>query len=90
MNLYKSDLKKIGHTAYGMDWWPINHDETEFLTIICDGRTARVEEILLREILALFGDYKIVKTLDVEGVYEMCDVEFVTNFPWEEYQKLYL
>lgn len=88
MNLYKSDLKKIGHTAYGDEWWLVNHDETEFLTVICYGKTANIEEILLREILALFGDYKIVQISEINGGDDMCDVQFITNFPWEEYKKL--
>lgn len=89
LKLYKTDLKKIGHTAYGREWWPINHDETEYLSIICEVRTANIEEILLRNILELFGDYEIVKTFDVDGADGECfDVEFVTNLPWEEYLKL--
>lgn len=81
MKLYKSDLGKIGHTAYSPD------EYDNFLVVVCDGRTANIEEILLRNILLLWGDYEITDTFESEGVNEeCCDVEFVTNLPWKEYQ----
>lgn len=52
MKLYKSDLLKIGHTAYS------NGKGT---VIVTHPETVDIENILLRNILELFGDYHILK-----------------------------
>lgn len=70
LTLEKSDLKKIGHTLFSEDG---------NVAIVCDLATANIEEILLRNVLKCFGDYKIVSTED-------CDddsIEYVTNLPYE-------
>lgn len=82
MILYKEDLKDIGHTAY--------KGENGNLVIDSDGKYHGVEHILLRNILLLFGDYKIVAEDEVvineDGD---CDWEFITNLPWDKYEKLW-
>lgn len=81
MKLYKEDLHKIGNTAY--------YDESGRFCIICDSKTANIEEILLRNILELFGDYEIKETNDWIEDGEFPDsIQFVTNLPWEEYMKI--
>lgn len=73
MNLLKNDLLKIGHT---------NYNENGFITIISPDSTANIEEILLREILLKFGNYRI--TSIIEYVCECCgesDIIFKTNLP---------
>jgi hypothetical protein len=78
------DLRKIGGTTS-----PSGHaGGTSF---ICDSRTANIEEILLRNILAMSG-HKIVSISDfcwvIEGdPDEHVDIEFVTDYPWEAYAK---
>lgn len=79
MKLYKSDLKKIGGTHYSKDG---------NLHILCDISTANIEEVLLRNILELFGDYEIKDAFDFEWDNGDMNIEFVTNLPWDEYIKL--
>ena len=87
MKLYKEDIKKIGNTTSQTD-----DGGTSF---ICNVDTANIEEILLRNILELFGDYKILSSEDfiwesdhdiVE--WDLIDIEFKTNLPWEIYMSL--
>ena len=81
IQLEKSDIRKIGNTAF---------NEDGFLAIVCDGDTSNIEEILLRSILKCFGDdYKVIKAEDYiwedskgEEVY---DILFITNLPYEIY-----
>ena len=80
----KEDIRKIGNT-----WC----DEDGFLTIICDCKTANIEEILLRNVLKCFGEeYHIVRSEDFiwqdddgDDVYE---IEFITNLPYEKYDEI--
>lgn len=67
IKLYKTDIYKIGHTMYV--------GEDGYLRIIAEGMTANIEEILLRNILLLFGEYSITETTDHEW-----GVEFITNY----------
>ena len=77
MKLFKEDLNKIGHTMYGgMDG--------KFLHILCNVETSNIEEILLRNILLLFGDYKITHIEECEMTDGHIDIEFATNLPWSE------
>ena len=81
----KKDINKIGYTGY---------KENGFLAIICNGDTANIEEILLRSILKCFGDeYKIIETKDFiiwgdRGQEDIIDILFVTNLPYEIYEKI--
>jgi len=83
MKLYKEDIKKIGNTAF---------HEDGLTNIIC-GDTANIEEILLRNILELFGDYEILSSEDfiwdneITGE-EMYDIVFKTNLPWDIYMNI--
>ena len=92
MQLSKLDLKKIGHTAYGDTGHEFPHDDTEYLNIICDIDIAHIEGVRLRNILSLFGDYEIIETKGWTWVKEKeglpNDIQFVTNLPWKEFQKL--
>ncbi len=82
----KEDIRKIGNT-----WC----DEDGFLTIICDCKTANIEEILLRNVLKCFGEeYHIVRSEDFiwqddegdgDDVYE---IEFITNLPIEKFDEI--
>ena len=81
----KEDIKKIGYACY---------NEGGFLAIICDGDTCNIEEILLRSILKCFGDeYKIIKTevfiwKNEEGEEEVFDILYITNLPYELFEKI--
>ena len=62
------------------------------LGIVSDSDTANVEEILLRCILKCFGEtYIITKVedcvmVDEDDLYD--DIMFITNLPYEVYQKI--
>lgn len=83
----ESDIKKIGHTAF---------DDGGQMNFVCCGVTAGLEEILLRSILACFGDYRITEVIDVcedidDDLYDEADegdILFMTNLPSEIYDRL--
>ena len=81
----KEDIKKIGNTKY---------NEGGFLAIVCDGDTSNIEDILLRSILKCFGDeYKVISREDdiwedINGE-EVYDILFITNLPYEIFEKIY-
>ena len=81
----KEDIRKIGNV------WS---NENGFLAIICDGETANIEEILLRNVLKCFGEeYHIVSAEDFiwdEDDYDErdFDIEFITNLPYEKYDEI--
>ena len=81
----KKDIKKIGYACY---------NEGGFLEIMCDGDTYNIEYILLRSILKCFGDeYKIIKTevfiwKNEEGEEEVFDILYITNLPYELFEKI--
>ena len=81
----KEDIKKIGNTKY---------NEGGFLAIVCDGDTSNIEDILLRSILKCFGDeYKVISREDdiwedMNGE-EVYDILFITNLPYEIFEKIY-
>ena len=78
----KADIKKIGNTAF---------NQNGNLAIVCNGDTANIEEILLRNILKCFGDdYKVISSEDniwvnVKGE-EVYDILFTTNLPYELFE----
>jgi hypothetical protein len=81
LDLIKEDLNRIGNTKY---------EKNGFLCIICNIKTANIEEILLRNILKLFGEYKILETNDFAWSEEDAenwkfDIEMLTNMPIEVY-----
>lgn len=78
MELLKSDLQNIGHTAY--------KSKDGFLQILCNPQTANIEEILLRNILKLFGDYEITNVCDFIWGSGLTDIKFTTNLPFEFYE----
>lgn len=81
----KEDINKIGYTGY---------KENGFLAIICNGDTANIEEILLRNVLKCFGEeYHIVSSKDFiwqDDDYDDWDfdIEFITNLPYEKYDEI--
>ena len=77
--LKKSDIKKIGNTA--------TPDRNGNTSIICNGMTANIEELFLRNILKLFGEYVIVDAVDFvwNNNPDEVDIEFQTNLPWDVY-----
>ena len=84
IEVVKEDIKKIGNTKY---------NEDGFLAIICSVDTANIEEILLRSILKCFGkNYHIVDSEDFiwpnEDGEDVIDIQFITNLPYEVYQKI--
>lgn len=81
MVLYKEDLKTLGHTAY--------EGENGNLAIDSDGKYNGIERIMLRNILLLFGDYKIINEGDVLNTDGTCDWEFITNLPFDKYEELW-
>ena len=85
LEVEKEDINKIGNV------WS---NENGFLAIICNGDTANIEEILLRNVLKCFGEeYHIVSAEDFiweEDDYDEWDfdIEFITNLPYEIFEKL--
>ncbi len=82
-DLRKEDLNKIGNTK---------SSKNGFLCIICNSETANIEEILLRNILKLFGEYEILEINDFAWSEEDADnlkfdIEMITNMPKEVYNK---
>lgn len=83
LDLRKEDLNKIGNTK---------SSKNGFLCIICNSETANIEEILLRNILKLFGEYEILEINDFAWSEEDADnlkfdIEMITNMPKEVYNK---
>ena len=85
LEVKKEDIRKIGNTC---------SNEKGFLAIICNGDTANIEEILLRNVLKCFGEeYHIVSAEDFiwdEDDYDEWDfdIEFITNLPYEKYDEI--
>lgn len=75
LTVIKTDIARIGHTVTDF-----NGD----CAFSCECCTSRIEEILLRNILELFGEeYKIIDVFDDdEG-----DITFQTNLPYDEFLK---
>ncbi len=82
LEVCKDDLKKIG-TAFGND---------DGMTVFaCNLSLQFIEEILLRNILDLYG-YKIVSFGEIPCGCDDCEdvagIGFGTTMPWEEYTAL--
>ena len=76
MTLSINDLKYIGVSTYE------NKDGTT--NFECNGDTANIEFLLLREILDT-QNYRIEGTADCK---EEGDILYQTNLPWEQYSKV--
>lgn len=81
IKLRRSDISKVGHTVYQIEGRAI---------FICNLETANLEEIILRSILADMG-FVIIESADYfphGDMNEKPDIEFLTDMPWNEYDKL--
>lgn len=83
LDLRKEDLNRIGNSK---------GEQNGFLCIICNSETANIEEILLRNILKLFGEYEIIEINDFAWSEEDADnfkfdIEILTNMPIDVYNK---
>lgn len=82
LTVCKKDIKGIGHTTFS------NEGMTVF---VCGMSLHFIEEILLRNILELYG-YKIVTfgeiPCDCENCEDTAGIAFGTNMPWKEYMAL--
>jgi len=87
LTVYKKDIHNIGHTAFGED--ATKDEQVGGTTFVCDIKLANIEEILLREILSLYG-YKITETRDRfhDDEWKRVDIDFVTNMPFKEFMGL--
>lgn len=73
----KEDILRIGYDAIQVD------GVVHILTIASNANT---DKIILRSILACFGDYIVVDIIDsTMPDAEDDDVEIVTNLPWDKY-----
>lgn len=72
------DILNIGHTAC---------QEDGKLVILCDVRTANIEQILLRNILSIKG-HSIMSVDDFVWDNGSVDVQFTTDMDWSEYQQI--
>jgi hypothetical protein len=78
MKLLKEDINRIGY-----EWI---ETENGHLLVLSKTRESGIEEILLRNILQEFGDYKIMEYPGCEeGVKR--NVGYVTNLPFELYRE---
>ena len=79
MELFKSDLFKLGNSAFRTE------DGT---CIVCRCEGSFMETIFVRECLKLFGNYSIIKEEDICYENGECEWGVYTNFPWDEYVNL--
>lgn len=75
LQLFKTDLLKIGHCMF-------KGEDDGFLHVLTDRMS---DEILLRNILILFGN-TITSVRDFQFD-SGCDIEFVTDMPFDEFVK---
>lgn len=77
ISVEKNDILKIGNTIF---------EENGNVNILCSIQTAKIEEILLRNILLTFNEeYKIISEEDFEWDNGDKEIKFITNMPWNEY-----
>ena len=79
MQVNKRDILLIGHTAFNVE------GKVSFL---CYSLTADIEEILLRNILLCFGDYRITGRVDYLRGKGCDEYQIDTNLPWEVYSAI--
>ena len=76
-------LNRFGHTMY--------HNDEGNLCILCEPETANIEELFINACLADINEkYKIIESRDFfwSDSFEDVDIEFVTNLPYETFDKL--
>lgn len=84
IELRKTDILNMGDTIFqidGLTMFILRSDDTAFW----------LTEIFIRNILLLFGDYKITDIRDYElddKGYEVISLIIETNLPWEEIEKI--
>lgn len=78
MKVQKSDITLIGFAAF--------ENSSGCLTIIAETRGS--DYILLREILKIFGDYRILHSRDLLRPDGTCDWEMETNLPYKIYASI--
>lgn len=77
----KYDIMAIGNTI---------GSENGNAVFYCDGATAAIEGIFLRNILRCFGEeYQIIDESDFEYEDGEVEIEYKTNLPCREIKKLY-
>lgn len=86
LELYKEDIMKLGNAIFPMK------GKVVIEIFSCDD-TIWITEILLRNILKLFGeDYKVLCyeeiTPEDDGKVNIASTFFVTNLPWKEIEGL--
>ena len=86
LELYKEDIMKLGDAIFPMKDYVV-------IEIFSRDDTVWITEILLRNILKLFGeDYKVIcfdeLTPEEDDEVEMASMFFVTNLPWKEIEGL--
>lgn len=69
--LYPTDIYKVGHTIYS---------DSGNACFACHLITANIEELILREILKLFGEYEILHIDDGDNG----EIIFTTNLPYNK------
>lgn len=79
LTVYQEDLKSIGNEHLG---------EAGYLSVVCDLETVHIEEIMLREILKCFGDYKITAAVDHVWECGVLNVKLTTNLPFDIARKV--
>lgn len=81
MQVNKSDILRIGHTAFKYEG---------NVSFYCYSITADIEEMLLRNILKCFGDYRITGRIDYLRGKGCDEYQLETDLPWEVYSEVRL
>ena len=86
LELYKEDIMKLGDAIFPMK-------DCVVIEIFSRDDTVWITEILLRNVLKLFGeDYKVISfdelTPEDDNEVEVASMFFVTNLPWKEIEGL--
>ena len=86
LELYKEDIMKLGDAIFPMK-------DCVVIEIFSSDDTVWITEILLRNVLKLFGeDYKVISfdelTPEDDNEVEVASMFFVTNLPWKEIEGL--
>lgn len=76
IEVFQSDLLTLGHDAFEKDGC---------LTVLSYPETSTIDEILLRSVLKLFGNYTVTDAADLWWGEDKCDIALMTDMPWEEY-----
>lgn len=87
LTVCKADIGKIGGTT--CENFADENIAPGGTSFFCDVNLANIEEILLRNILDLYG-YKIIESMDHGNFDDMenFQIRYVTDMPWKEYMAL--